>query len=622
VRVRGAGAVLADIELERAAPDVLTRQRCRERWHGGLATGPTGRKARSRRRAPFRAGARMKRTLQLSDDLALPADAVTETFALIAVRGAGKTNAARVMAEEMFAAGAPFVAVDPVGSWWGLRAGRNGKPGGIPIPIFGGEHGDVPLERGGGQLVADLIVDQNVSCVLDLSGFESEAAKRAFLLAFAQRLYHRNRTPRHLFLEECDDYVPQRPQHDEAQLLRAWENIVRRGRSRGLGMTLITQRSAVVNKNVLTQVGTLITLRTTSPQDRAAVEAWIQFHDQKEDVLASLAELADGEAWIWSPHLLKETKRIRFRASTTFDSGATPKLGASPAKAATLADVDMAGLQKRMAATIERAKAEDPKALQTEVARLKRELASKPAPAAPKVQRVEVPAVKDAQIARIEAVAAKLTKAVEALHVIKSIAVAHCPRGHEPEKAPPARALPAHAERGTKGAVRPAPASGAAAAALGRCERALLSVLAQHGACNRVKLAILSGYSPSSSGFDNAIGKLRAAGFITPANHDPIGIYSDGHEAIGQVEPLPSGQALVDHWLGKLSKCERAIVTALIRAPAGLTKAELAEAAGYSPTSSGFDNAVGALRSIELLSPAGQNPIRLCGDLLVAAGAA
>ena len=46
----------------------------------------------------------MTAKLHLGDDLALPLDAVSETFAIIAMRGAGKTNAARVLAEEMFAA--------------------------------------------------------------------------------------------------------------------------------------------------------------------------------------------------------------------------------------------------------------------------------------------------------------------------------------------------------------------------------------------------------------------------------------------------------------------------------------------------------------------------------------
>ena len=49
----------------------------------------------------------MPRTLNVSPDLQLPADAVTQTFALLAVRRAGKSNAAAVMAEEMHDAGLP-----------------------------------------------------------------------------------------------------------------------------------------------------------------------------------------------------------------------------------------------------------------------------------------------------------------------------------------------------------------------------------------------------------------------------------------------------------------------------------------------------------------------------------
>ena len=55
--------------------------------------------------------------LHIAPDLELPLDAVTQTFGILAMRGAGKTNLARVMAEEMFAARLPFVAVDPVAIW-------------------------------------------------------------------------------------------------------------------------------------------------------------------------------------------------------------------------------------------------------------------------------------------------------------------------------------------------------------------------------------------------------------------------------------------------------------------------------------------------------------------------
>lgn len=313
------------------------------------------------------------KTLNLGDGLTLPLAAVTATFGLLAVRGAGKSNTAAVMAEEMFAAGLPFVVVDPVGSWYGLRSGADGaKDGGLPIPIFGGRHGDLPLERGGGELVADLVASRRLSCVLDLSAFGSEADKKAFLLAFARRLYQVNTDPLHLFLEEADDYIPQRPIRDELQLLRAFENIVRRGRARGLGMTLITQRSAVVNKNVLTQVETLFAMRTTGPQDIAAIEAWVKHHQVSGEVVRTLAGLKPGEAWVWSPAFLEVMRRVQIRRRRTFDSGATPKnvTATDARKPATLADVDLGALRGEMAATIEKAKADDPKELKRRIAEL------------------------------------------------------------------------------------------------------------------------------------------------------------------------------------------------------------------------------------------------------------
>jgi len=291
----------------------------------------------------------VSRSIVLGEGLELPPEYVTATGALLAVRGAGKTNGARVMAEGMFDAGLPFVAIDPVGSWYGLRSGRDGKAaGGLAIPIFGGRHGDVPIDRAEGADVADIIVRENLSCLLDLSRFESEAAKKDFLLDFTKRLYEQNETARHLFLEEADDYIPQRPMRDEVRLLRAWENIVRRGRGRGLGMTMVTQRSAAINKNVLTQVETLFVLRTSSPQDRKAIEGWVRSSSvevSKED-LATVPQLKSGEAFCWSPHFPTCVTRFRFKLSRTWDSGATPKPGEK--RAATLAQVDVAKLTEEL----------------------------------------------------------------------------------------------------------------------------------------------------------------------------------------------------------------------------------------------------------------------------------
>jgi hypothetical protein len=175
-------------------------------------------------------------------------------------------------------------------------------------------------------------------------------------------------------------------------------------------VTLITQRSAAINKNVLTQVQTLIAMRTTGPQDRAAVEEWLKYNHQEQRILESLPSLKDGEAWVWSPHFLGKTVKIRFRLRETFDSGATPKVAGTARPAATLADVDLGAIRGRMAATIEKAKAEDPRDLRRQLVEVRAELTKVRAAPTPSTNemRVEVPVLKDADIRRLEATARRV----------------------------------------------------------------------------------------------------------------------------------------------------------------------------------------------------------------------
>lgn len=345
--------------------------------------------------------------LRISPTLGLPIEAVTETFAILAKRRAGKSNAAVVMAEEMFDHGLPWVAIDPKGDWWGVRAAGDGQSPGLSVLVFGGAHGDVPLEPTSGKLVADLVVTRRLTCVLDVSEM-TKADQRRFLIDFATQLYRTNTEPLHVFCEEADEYIMQRVVGENAKLVGAFETLVKRGGFRGIGITLITQRSASLNKDVLTQVETLIAMRTPSPQDRKAVLAWVDYHSAGADAVAELPGLADGEAWVFSPQWLNTLVKIRFRRRRTFDSGATPKVGRKPRPPATLAQVDLASIKEAMAATIEKAKAEDPRTLRARIAQLERELERRPGPV---VERVEVPVIPHELVARVEAMLDKLGQA-------------------------------------------------------------------------------------------------------------------------------------------------------------------------------------------------------------------
>jgi uncharacterized protein len=325
----------------------------------------------------------MSAALKIADGVTLPIEAVTQTIAILAKRRAGKSYTARRLAEQLHKAKQQIVIVDPKGDHWGIRSAADGKSPGLPIVILGGEHGDVPLEVGSGEIVAKLVVEERVSALLDLSLLRKHEIA-TFMTAFLETLYRlkareQYRTPLMLIVDEADAIMPQKPQPNEARMLGAGEDIVRRGGQRGIGCALITQRSAVLNKNVLTQAEMIIALRTIAPQDLKALDAWVEVHGDREKrdaLMAALPSLPIGEACFWSPGWPTSSgifKTARVLEIETFDSGKTPTAGEKRREPKQLADVDIGALTRQMADTIERAKADDPKTLR-EITKLKAQL--------------------------------------------------------------------------------------------------------------------------------------------------------------------------------------------------------------------------------------------------------
>lgn len=584
--------------------------------------------------------------LRLGDGLTLPLDSATDTFAIVGMRGAGKSATARKMAEQMYANGLPFVAVDPVGKWFGLRSSADGKSPGIPVPILGGRHGDIPLERDAGALVADLIVDSRLSCILDLWLFPSEAEKVHFLTEFCKRLYRRNEEPLHLFLEEADDYIPQNIYAEKARLFRAFEDVVRRGRANGLGCTMITNRTQGLNKAVLEMTGTLIAMRTTGPRARHVIEEWFEFHDLKKEALVSLPSLADGEAWVWSPESLKLMKRVQIDMPWTFDSGATPKVGAkSQRKASTLADVDLAAFQVKMSQTIERAKAEDPKELKRRLADLERQVAEareviKPKAAMVQV-RVPVPLVDAKLAARIqesaetaEGVAIKLsdhgvilrsvaedlaasaqTYAQAASDVAAQIdrALAVTREGAGQSVQPQSKRVPApHV-----GAFAPGPKfhrSSASNDGLRAGQRRMLNVLLRYHprSLSRREVGMLAGFSSKGGTFSTYVGILKAKGLIGEAE-GYLHATHDAQDMDDEAISIPKrADELLELWSGgvtgksRLRAGERLMFSTLIGIyPRGMTRSELGERTNFARSGGTFSTYLGKLKSNYLVTEDG-----------------
>lgn len=557
--------------------------------------------------------------IPLADDFILPLDAATATFGILGKKGRGKTHTAAVLAEGLIKSGVPTTVLDPTGAWYGLRSSADGKAPGLPVVIFGGEHGDVPLTPTMGAPIAEILVERRFPAVLDLSVLRKNERRR-FATDFLETLYQLNRLAHHVVIDESDEVAPQRAYAGVERLLGATEDIVRRGRIRGLGVTMISQRPAALSKSVLSQVDALIVLGMTSPQDVAAVDDWVSSHsdpDQARLVKASLPSLPVGQAWVWSPEWLGVTQRIQVHLRSTFDSSSTPKAGARRIVPTEWAHVDVAEIHGKLSETGTPAPKVAATLTNARIRELQQQLdAARNQP--PQIVHVEVPALDQFAITRLTDTAVALGALGRELMETATGLTEALSRA--------TTAAPAQSIQHTNGATtapipkpEPAPTSTplqppAQAVTLGKAEREILTALAQHGTRNTTQIALLTHRSHKSGGFRNSLSKLRSAGLID--GRSEVTITTAGSATLGTWQPLPQQGPDLIHWWGtQLGKAERLILDYLAAHPGrSVPVDEIAQQTGYSPTSGGFRNSLSRLRTLGLAS--GRGSLQISSQLI------
>ncbi len=561
--------------------------------------------------------------LRIADDLSLPLDAVTQTIAILAKRRAGKSYTMRRLIEQLFKAGQQVVIVDPKGDQWGIRSAADGKGPGLSIVILGGERGDVPLEPSGGEVVAKLVVEERVSVLLDISLFRKHECA-TFMTAFLENLYRLKareiyRTPMMLVIDEADAIAPQKPQKGEERMLGAAEDIVRRGGQRGIGCVLVTQRSAVLNKNVLTQAQMLVALRTIAPQDLDAMQAWIDVHgtpEQRKTLMESLPSLPIGDAWFWSPGWPTAEgifKRVHVLPIETFDSGATPAPGEKRVEPKHAADVDLDALQRQMAATIEKAKADDPKELRKQIADLKRQLAQRPKEQVTetKIEYIDVPVLKNGQLDkalllgdRLRAIVAPLVEAIGKVTNAKMSAVVVPPikpyiQVHRPQPVRhEAKQVPCINENGEL--------------TINKAQQRILDAVAWYESLGNdtptvTQIGAVALIDPSGGHFSNLTGPLSSNGLISRSN-GTIRLTDAGRAVASPIQDAGSLAEYHDVLRARLRKMKSAggktidILDVIVAAGGeSLRIEEIGEAIRLDHTGGYFSNCIGPLSTVGLI---------------------
>lgn len=251
------------------------------------------------------------------DGPTLPAqDVVTGRGLAAGVSGAGKSNTATVIAEEVLDLGIPVVVLDPEGEFVALAED-------YPVVVFGDDaDADVHGTPEDANALAARAVAERVPVIFDLSSLPEEAAERT-AAAVANGLFRaetQHELPLLFIVDELDEFLPETAKTVASKPLT---RVAQRGRKRGLGILGVSQRPADVSKDFITQAEYHIWHRLTWENDQDVAENHLP--DGQADELAAFA---DGEVVLdadWQP----TPERFSIRLKRVADLGATPSISQS-----------------------------------------------------------------------------------------------------------------------------------------------------------------------------------------------------------------------------------------------------------------------------------------------------
>lgn len=233
---------------------------------------------------------------------------VTGRTCVIGASGSGKSYAVGVICEELCKNGVPFALVDTEGEYSGLKEKYE------VVWVADDERADLKWGNFGRKELAAQALDVP-PLILDVSETKESNQRIGALLSALYVEVESRRVPYLIIVEEADKFVPQ-----VGERLPIFDEIARRGRKRGLGLMICTQRPSVVDKNILSQCGNQLIGKLVIRNDLEAVS---QFFPQRS-LPKQLTNLEPGDFYALGG--LSPTPRcIRIRNRETPPGGVTPQ---------------------------------------------------------------------------------------------------------------------------------------------------------------------------------------------------------------------------------------------------------------------------------------------------------
>lgn len=581
----------------------------------------------------------------------IPIEALDDRFGVLGTPGSGKTYFTLGVMAQLLKAKHRAVGVDPMGVMWGLRLDQDGKtPSPFKVVIFGGKHGDLPLTEGAGAVIGEAVATMAESCIIDTSELPTNTAERRFMVAFTEAIFRATDPdkvdPYHLIIDEADRFAPQKPQAGDEILLNRIGEIVRRGRVRGFIPWLVTQRPAVLNKDVLSMVDSMVIMKLVSATDRDQIRGWVDTHADPEawrEMRAQFPTLQQGQGVLWLPSRGR-LETVTFPANTTFDSSASPKRGQRRVTKE-LKPLDVGALKARLAKVDEEIRANDPKTLKAEIAQLRIQLAKKPAAKA--AEPVDPRAIEQADArgfsrgrakGYVEGLAAARVAYGPALALLQPVAEAVGDLRIELKKVDAwelRQARAAAPKPAWSGAVV-APSSGAptvsapaialrqqrerpeiptSADGLTAPQRAVLASLAWWASLGRLEptrgqVAVIAGWVPNGSNIRDRLSELSRAGLVARPQAGLVSLTDEGR-AIAP-EP-PASEGLTQALRAVLSTGQCKVFDALKTLPSPAARDEIAAMVGWEPGGSNIRDRLSELARLDVIERPSPGMVQLKG---------
>jgi len=255
----------------------------------------------------------------LSADYQVPAnDFLSGRKLIVGISGSGKSNTVGVYGEELGRLRVPFVLADTEDEYQPLC-----QPQWLPYGIRAGATGPYAVSGENAPQFGHYILETNKQVILNLQSYDMvEAAKVmigmiAGMRAWQEERENERRIPCEFLLEEAVTWLPQYvtesplkskdPQTFALLQNTFFNDLVRKGRKRGLGITLVCQKIAELDNRAMQSDGKLLHRQT----EEADLERYRKMGISREETLS----LQNGEAFLYTGRVSKLRLQIRRRSS-------------------------------------------------------------------------------------------------------------------------------------------------------------------------------------------------------------------------------------------------------------------------------------------------------------------